>query len=253
MESGWFMLESTRPMSARLPVYSDENNLHHVSIFVEEPDGTFKRTQAEPLRQVRDHIQGISTIQGDIISPKFDKNERRWESPTVTFHYGRPQSIYQFLRERVALNKFYVFTKPNLSGRIIQFSLHELKLKPGISQRILKLLKEKYIEAIELWSEEEHNLHVSDKKATGSGINARKIRLLQKKKRALQKLKDSHQSAGDLQNRAQLYVSYSNLKLAEDPIFGLFPGEEIQKPGKRKSEKKKKESAVKDRMTFLID
>ncbi len=241
-------------MLAKLPVYSDENNLHHVSIFAEEEDGTFKRTQAEPLRQVRDHIQGISIPQGDVISPKFDKNERRWESPTVTFHYGRPQSVYQFLREKVAANKFYVFTKPNLAGRIIQFSLHELKLKPGISQPILKILKEKYIEAIDLWSQEQHLYYVNGKKSRGSGINARKLRLLQKKKRALQKLKQSHRSAGDLQNRAQLYVSYSNLKLSDDVVFGPAPDKErpIKISGKKHSREKKEPESEK-KMMFLID
>lgn len=241
-------------MLAKLPVYTDENKLHHVSIFIEEPDGTFKRTQDEPLRQVRDHIQGISIPQGDVISPKFDKNERRWETPTVSFHYGRPQSVYQFLRDNVARNKFYVFTKPNLSGRIIQFSLHELKLKPAISQKILTILKEKYVEALDLWSQEQHMNHAQGKKAVGSGINARKIRLMQKKKRALQKLKESHQSARDLQNRAQLYVSYSNLKLADDPIFGLFPEKDSASSKKRKNvEQKKEESSSSNRMTFLID
>ena len=250
------MLETGIQKLAKLPVYSDENNLHHVSIFLEEPDGTFKRTQAEPLRQVRDNIAGISTAQGDVISPKFDKNERRWESPTVTFHYGRPQSVYQFLREKVAVNKFYVFTKPNLSGRIIQFTLHELKLKPSTSQQILKLLKEKYIESIELWSREQHNSFVDRKKSQGTGINARKLRLMQKKKRALQKLKASHQSpAGDLKNRAQLYVSYSNLKLADDVVFGASTDKNrITDIVEEKSRSKKKgEPAVNDRMTFLID
>lgn len=241
-------------MLAKIPVYSDENQLHHVSIFVEDSDGTFKRTQAEPLRQVRDHIVGISTPQGDVISSKFDKNERRWESPTVTFHYGRPQSIYQFLRDKVAINKFYVFTKPNLSGRIIQFTLHELKLKPAISQRILKLLKEKYIESIGLWSQEQHLHYTNGRKARGSGINARKIRLLQKKKRALQKLKESHQSAGDLQNRAQLYVSYNNLKLSDDVVYRPATGREriSDKSGARVARKGEETEPV-DPMTFLID
>jgi hypothetical protein len=241
-------------MSAKIPVYSDENNLHHVSIFTEESDGTFKRTYSEPLRQVRNHIQGISINQGDIISPKFDKNERTWESPTVSFHYGKPQSVYYFLRKNIARNKFYVFTKPNLSGRIIQFSLHELKLKPGTSQKILTILKEKYIEAIDLWSQEQHMHQTGGEKAVGGGINARKVRLMQKKKRALQKLKESHKSAGDLQSRAQLFVSYSNLKLANEPEFGVFP-ENTKKPDEpsKTSEKKKKEKTVYNRMMFLID
>lgn len=239
---------------AKLPVYSDENNLHHVSIFIEESDGTFKRTQAEPLRLVRDHIIGISTPQGDVVSNKFDKNERRWGAPTVSFHYGRPQSIYQFLRDKVALNRFYVFTKPNLSGRITQFTLHELKLKPSISQRILKLLKEKYIESIDLWSEEQHRYYVNGKKAQGTGINARKLRLLEKKKRALQKLKESHHnSARELQNRAQIYVSYSNLKLSDDTVFGVSSDKERSASGRNKSSQKNKETKGVDPMTYLID
>lgn len=247
-------METSTQTLAKIPVYSDENNLHYVSIFIEEPDGTFKRTQDEPLRLVRNHIIGISTPQGDVISHKFDKNERRWETPTVSFHYGRPQSVYQFLREKVAVNKFYVFTKPNLSGRIIQLTLHELKLKPAISQRILKLLKEKYIQSVELWSEEEHRYHVSGKKAQGSGINARKLRLLQKKKRALQKLKQSHHSARDLQNRAQLYVSYNNLQLSDDAVFApVSDKNRITSAAKKKSETKKKDIKVADPMTFLID
>lgn len=182
---------------ARIPVYTDENQLHHISIFVEEPDGTFKRTQSEPLRMLRDNIEGISTPQGDIVSGKFDKSERKWRSPTVSFHYGRPQSIYQFLRQKIALNRFYVFTKPNLSGRIIQFTLHELKLKPGTSQQILKLLKEKYIEAVDLWSREQYLAYLNQGKAAGVGSRARKQRLIDKKKRALEELKATHDRGRD--------------------------------------------------------
>ena len=134
--------------------------------------------------------------------------------------------------------------------------MHELKLKPSTSQQILKLLKEKYIESIELWSREQHNSFVDRKKSQGTGINARKLRLMQKKKRALQKLKASHQSpAGDLKNRAQLYVSYSNLKLADDVVFGASTDKNrITDIVEEKSRSKKKgEPAVNDRMTFLID
>jgi hypothetical protein len=96
--------------------------------------------------------------------------------------------------------------------------------------------------------------HANSKKVVGSGINARKIRLMQKKKRALQKLKEGHHSAGDLQKRAQLYVSYSNLTLSDDPIFGLFPEKDnASSEAGKKTEKKKTESISPDRMTFLID
>ena len=59
-------------MLARIPVYSAENNLHYISVFVEESDGTFKRTQEEPLRLLRDNFDGISITQGSVTASKFD-------------------------------------------------------------------------------------------------------------------------------------------------------------------------------------
>jgi hypothetical protein len=138
-----------------VPVYSDENGLPQISIYAEDEDGTFRRTQSEPLRLLRDDIKGISISQGDLVSNHYDRQDRNWQSPTVTFHYGRPQSFYQFLRDKVAHNRFFVFTKPQLSGHISKFSLHELQLKNSTSQRKISLLKEKYVEALELWPKEQ--------------------------------------------------------------------------------------------------
>ncbi|WP_455209699.1 hypothetical protein [Kaarinaea lacus] len=138
-----------------VPVYSDENGTPHISIYVEDEDGSFRRTQSEPLRLLRDDIQGISISQGDMVSGVYDRHERHWHTPTVTFHYGRPQSFYQFLRDKVAHNRFFVFTKPQLAGHISKFSLHELKLKNSTSQRKVAILKEKYVEALQLWREDE--------------------------------------------------------------------------------------------------
>ena len=208
-------------MLARIPVYSDENSLHFISIFEEESDGTFKRTQAEPLRMLRDNINGISIPQGDVISTKFDKNSRRWKTPTVSFHYGRPQSIYQFLRDKVAVNKFYVFTKPNLSGRIIQFTLHELKLKPTISHQKLKLLKEKYVESLDLWSNEQYRNYLKGKRATGVGIKARQQRLLIKKKQAFQKLLENHRPQNIEQQSIEGFIRYR--KVSKSDESGLTP------------------------------
>ena len=155
-----------------VPVYSDENSTPHISIYVEDEDGTFRRTQSEPLRLLRDDIQGISISQGDLVSGAYDRQERNWQTPTVTFHYGRPQSFYQFLRDKVAHNRFFVFTKPQLAGHISKFSLHELKLKNSTSQRKVAILKEKYIEALQLLQEEElvalHADTVSAKEDTGT-------------------------------------------------------------------------------------
>jgi hypothetical protein len=231
---------------ARVPVYTDENQLHHISIFVEEQDGTFKRTQSEPLRMLRDNIEGISTPQGDIVSPKFDKNERRWRSPTVNFHYGRPQSIYYFLREKIAANRFYVFTKPNLSGRIIQFTLHELKLKQGTSQQILKLLKEKYVEAVDLWSKDQYLSYLNQGKAAGVGSRARKQRLIDRKKRALEELKATHgPDRNTMQDEPrptmQTFIRYDSNGIDPDESLvhdtGKSKATRFRKTGSRKDEK----------------
>jgi hypothetical protein len=249
-------------MLARIPVYSDENNLHFISVFVEESDGTFKRTQSEPLRLLRDNFDGISITQGSVVATKFDKNPRRWETPTVSFHYGRPQSIFQFLREKVAINKYYVFCKPNLAGRITQLSLHELKLKPSISQQKLKLLKEKYVEALDLWSPEQYKKHLLQKKAVGGGIKARQQRLLEKKKQAFEKLKESRRPVHEARQQVEDFIRYESPGMT-NPVNSAFQ----QKPRKSpvaifKPRKARKAGAVADhdrdnpvyqRFTFTID
>lgn len=249
-------------MLARIPVYSDENNLHYISVFVEESDGTFKRTQAEPLRLLRDNFDGISITQGSVVSTKFDKNDRRWKTPTVSFHYGRPQSIYQFLREKVAVNKYYVFCKPNLSGRIIQFSLHELKLKPSISQQKIKLLKEKYIEALDLWSAEQYKKHLSLKKAAGGGIKARQQRLLAKKKQAFEKLKENQRGVNKEREQVEDFIRYDTLSgVNAEPVAARRKSRKspaaIFKPRKAKQSNnnsdRKRDADFYQRFTFTID
>ena len=150
------------------PVYSDENGLHHISIYAEDEDGTFRRTMEEPLRLLRDNIKGISIPQGELLSKKSDRHSRKWDSPTVTYNYGRPQSFYYFLRENLSKNKFFVFSKPSLSGRLSKLQLHELQLLPSTSQRQISLLKEKYIESVGLWSNAQHATYLKNKSAAQS-------------------------------------------------------------------------------------
>ncbi|HEY5602232.1 MAG TPA: hypothetical protein VIM41_03910 [Gammaproteobacteria bacterium] len=234
-------------MPVRIPVYSDENNLHFIAVFMEDPDGTFKRTQSEPLRLLRDNFDGISITQGSVISAKFDKNSHCWETPTVSFHYGRPQSIYQFLREKAAANRFYVFTKPNLSGRIIQFSLHELRLKQSMSQQKLKLLKEKYVEALDLWSAEQYKNHLMTKQAAGGGIKARQQRLLEKKKLAIRKLTENNLRVGKAQQPGEDFIRYESLGIAGPGQQTI--GRNARKPllAKFRPRKTKKTGAVLER------
>jgi len=140
-------------MYINAPVYSEQNGVHFINIYNELEDGTFRRTQDEPLRLLRNNIKGVSNIQGELLTSLSDRTERSWNSATVTFHYGHPKSFYTFLRDMLARNKYFVFSKPQLSGRISKFDLHELVMKPGTSQRHLTLLKEKYIESIQLWTQ----------------------------------------------------------------------------------------------------
>ena len=161
-------------MYANTPVYFEQNGVHFVNIYLETEDGTFRRTQGEPLRLLRDNIKGISNIQGELLTKLSDRSERSWSSATVTFHYGRPQSIYRFLREMVARNKYFVFSKPQLSGRISRFNLHELELKPGTSQRHRSLLKEKYLESIQLWTQKEWEQKQTEKEAIEKAASAEK-------------------------------------------------------------------------------
>ena len=142
-------------MLIHAPVYIDQSGTHFINIYEETDEGTFRRTQSEPLRHLRNNIKGISRVQGELISNFYDRQERKWGTATVTFHYGRPQSFFYFLRSMVAKNRFYVFSKPQLSGHLSKFDLHEIILKPSTSQRHLSLLKEKYVEATALWTEQE--------------------------------------------------------------------------------------------------
>ena len=164
-------------MLANVPVYSTQNNTHFVNIYAESDDGTFRRTQSEPLRLLRDDIAGISMSQGELVSQHYDRHDRSWTSATVSYHYGRPQSFYQFLREKVAQNKFFVFSKPTLSGHLIKFDVHELKLKSSMSQRKIAILKEKYLEALDLWSREEYEARKAREEQARKEEQARIARL----------------------------------------------------------------------------
>lgn len=153
------------------PVYSMQNDTHFVNIYSEQEDGTFKRTQDEPLRLLRDDIAGISMTQGEMISSHYDRADRSWNTATVSYHYGHPQSFYQFLRDNVARKRFFVFSLPVMSGHLYKFTVHELKLKNSMSQRKISLLKEKYVEAIGLWSKDEYNEYLQKAQAVSTDVS----------------------------------------------------------------------------------
>ena len=150
----------------RIPVYFDLNGTHQISIFEETDDGTFRRTTEQPMRFLRDNIVGIGPSVGQLISTKYDRQVRRWQTPTILLN-GRPSSYYQFFRDQLKLRKIYVFSRPSLVGRLMQFDLHELQLKPGSSVQVQSLLAKKLVEAIDLDLD-----HVTQEQAEKSGVVA---------------------------------------------------------------------------------
>jgi hypothetical protein len=133
----------------RIPVYFNLNGMHQVAIFNEMDDGTFRRTSEEPMRLLRDNIEGIGPVVGELLSTQQDHEQRIWQTPTVLFRH-RSYSIYQFLREQLKLRKIYVLVRASRSGRQSRLDLHELILKPTASAQVRSLLSKKLIEAIDL-------------------------------------------------------------------------------------------------------
>jgi hypothetical protein len=133
----------------RLPVYFDLNGIHQIAIFEEMDDGTFRRTSENPIRLLRDKIDGIGSAVGELVSRPYDREERVWHSPTVVFGH-RPYSFYHFLREQHKQRKIYVLSRVSRINRIARLQVHELKLKPTASVQVRALLSKKLIEAIDL-------------------------------------------------------------------------------------------------------
>jgi len=133
----------------KIPVYFDLSGMHQIAIYEETDDGTFRRTNEQPMRLLRDNIEGIGPAVGELVTSRFDRETRCWDSPTVLFKH-RPQSFYHFFREQIKQRKIYVFARGSLSGRLTRFDLHELQLKPTASRQIHALLAKKLIEALTL-------------------------------------------------------------------------------------------------------
>jgi len=137
-------------MDIKIPVYTEESGVHRVTIFQGMDDGSFRRTGTQLLREFRYNIQDVGVNEGEIISSRYDRSERVWNTPTALHHYGRPRSLFAFLRSQIKKNKLYVGASSSIHGRIIRFSLHELKFKPTTSRGVRMLATRKYREAIDL-------------------------------------------------------------------------------------------------------
>jgi len=138
----------------KIPVYFDLNGIHQISIFQEQDDGTFRRTTEQPMRLLRESIEGIGPSVGEIVSSPYDREDRIWQTPTVMLGH-RPASYYQFLREQLKSRKIYVFARASMNTRVNRLQVHELKLKPGVSMQVQSLLARKLVEAIDLDLEHE--------------------------------------------------------------------------------------------------
>ena len=137
-----------------IPVYADLNSLHQVQLYRHTDDGTFRRTGEEPLRILRDNITGISQRKGELISNHFDREEREWSSPTIKLNPVKCQSYYRYLRDTLPRNKLPVAVAPSMYGQLHKFALHELTFKTGISRTVLRLIRNRYEEAMDLWADD---------------------------------------------------------------------------------------------------
>ena len=112
-------------------------------------------------------------------------------------------------------NRFYVFTMPNLSGRIMRLSLHELKLKQGVSQKILSLLKEKYVESAQLWTEQEYQQRSIAAGSKSSDTSAQQeSSLMERSQQRIRKFQQEFQAEKDaeriheIQEKAYMFFNY---------------------------------------------
>ena len=136
-----------------IPVYADLNSIHQVQLYRHTDDGTFRRTGVEPLRMLRDNITGISQRKGELISTHFDREEHEWSSPTIKLNAVHCQSYYRYLRDALPRNQLLVAVAPSMYGQLYKFSLHELTFKSGISPAVLRLIRNRYEEAMDLWAD----------------------------------------------------------------------------------------------------
>lgn len=136
-------------MTVMVPVYTNLGGVHHIELYRETSEGTFRRTNEQPIRILRENIIGISESRGQLVTRQYDRENRIWLTPTI-LHQHRPYSFYQFLRNQVQARKIYVFSKDSLSGRLSRLDLYELKLKSNISSQVLGLIIRKYTESVGL-------------------------------------------------------------------------------------------------------
>ena len=134
-----------------VPVYSDQNGIATIHLYREDREsGSFRRYPGDPLRVVRDNIEGISEAVGDLVSKRYDRESREWETPTVCLGRNRPRSYYRFMRDGFGQREIYVATAASLHGRITHLKVHKLKLKVNMSQGAKAVFAKRFMEALQL-------------------------------------------------------------------------------------------------------
>ena len=134
-----------------VPVFSDQNGIPAILLYREDREtGAFRRYPADPLRVVRDNIEGISEPVGDLVSRRYDREARDWESPTICIGRNRPRSFYQFMRDGFNDREIHVATASSLHGRITHLKVHRLKLKATLSQGAKAVFAKRFMEALQL-------------------------------------------------------------------------------------------------------
>jgi hypothetical protein len=139
-----------------VPVYSDQNGIATILLYREDREtGSFRRYPGDPLRVVRDNIEGVSEAIGDLVSQRYDRESREWETPTICIGRNRPRSFYQFMRDGFKNREIHVATAASLHGRITHLKVHKLNLKANMSQGAKAVFAKRFMEALQLCADPE--------------------------------------------------------------------------------------------------
>ncbi len=138
-----------------VPVFSDQNGIPVISIYREDCDsGTFVRVPGEPLRLFRDNIEGLGKQVGELVSARYDREERQWRSPTVIVNRLRAFSYYRFMRDGFMRREIHVASADSLHGRIMRLQMYQLGFKGSASMQTRQLFARRFMQALRLCADE---------------------------------------------------------------------------------------------------
>jgi len=138
-------------MGAKIPVYIDLGGTPQIVIYEETEDGHFRKTTQQPLRELKSNIEGIGPSEGELLSKRYDRSEREWDSPTVKYNLGRPKSFYRFIRDQAKQRKMIVVSTPTMSPVVTKFQVHTLQIKRHASTSVIAIMLRRYLAALDIW------------------------------------------------------------------------------------------------------